>query len=118
MAKSEDSRVPFSCWNEALKGQPEWLEMPVERKLYERAASVMESMGLKLEDAVLALLIKLSHGYSSLLGISPVDFATARLMRELNEGKWSEDEQGLVSEISIIEHIHRLVEDTNESPDE
>lgn len=111
MAKSEDKRAPFSCWDEELKGQPEWLEMPVEPAPYERASSVMESMGLKLEDAVMALIVKLSNGYSSLLGISPEDLATARLMRELNEGRRSGDEQGWVSEEDAREHMRKMSDD-------
>lgn len=108
MTNSEDNHPLFSCWDEALKGQPEWLEMPIEPKLYERAASVMESMGLKLEDAVLALIIKFSNGYSSLLDISPEDLAKARLMRELAEGRRSGEEQGWITEASVIERMHRL----------
>lgn len=72
-------------WNEIMKGQPEWLEIPVEPALFERAESAVKAMGLKLEDVVLAFLLKLANDGISAVGISPEDFANARLMRERDE---------------------------------
>lgn len=111
MNEPENKPPLFSEWTDLLKDQPEWLEMPVERALYERAESAAQSMGIRLEDAVFAFLMKLADGDISAIGITPEDFSSARLIREMEEGRRSGEEQGWASDDSVRDHIHGLTQD-------
>lgn len=46
----------FERWDEILENQPAWLEVPIDKKLYEQAEAVIRSLGSTPEDAVRLLL--------------------------------------------------------------
>ena len=53
----------FEQWNEILKGQPDWLEVPVDADLLEKANERLRTLDTTMEDAVRLLLIRtVEHG--------------------------------------------------------
>ena len=46
----------FERWDEILENQPAWLEVPINKKLYEQAEAIIRSLGSTPEDAVRLLL--------------------------------------------------------------
>ena len=56
----------FDCWNELLKNQPAWLEVPIDKELYSQAEGVIRELGSTPEDAVRLLLQQLAANADSI----------------------------------------------------
>ena len=53
----------FEHMNEMLKGQPDWLEVPINAELLEKANERLRELGTTMEDAVRLLVMRtIDHG--------------------------------------------------------